>query len=76
MAKQEIDRYTFRAPGQATAYFFGYSKLEALRAKTQLALGSKFEAQSYHDFIIAQGLLPPDLLEAAVTEYYVKPRRG
>jgi uncharacterized protein (DUF885 family) len=76
LAKEEVDRYTFNAPGQATAYFFGYSKLEALRAKTQLALGGKFDAQSYHDFIIAQGLLPPDLLEKAVMEYYVKPRLG
>ncbi|MBV8782838.1 MAG: DUF885 domain-containing protein, partial [Gammaproteobacteria bacterium] len=36
LAKEEIDRYTFNAPGQATSYFFGYSKLEALRARTQL----------------------------------------
>jgi hypothetical protein len=76
LAKEEVDRYSFRAPGQATSYFFGYSKLEALRARTQLALGDRFEVQSYHDFIIAQGLLPPDLLEQAVMEYYVKPRRG
>jgi Bacterial protein of unknown function (DUF885) len=76
LAKEEVDRYTFLSPGQATAYFFGYSKLEALRAKTQLLLGDKFDAQSYHDFIIAQGLLPPELLEKAVMEYYVKARLG
>ena len=76
LAKEEVDRYTFQLPGQATAYFYGYSKLEALRAKTQLALGPKFDALSYHDFILAQGLLPPELLEKAVTEYYVKPRLG
>jgi hypothetical protein len=76
LAKEEVDRYTFLAPGQATSYFYGYSKLEALRAKVQLALGRKFDAQSYHDFIIGQGLLPPELLEQAVMEYYVKPRSG
>ena len=76
MSKQEVDRYTFNAPGQATAYFFGYTKLETLRARTQLALGPKFDAQSFHDFIVAQGLLPPELLEQAVMEYYVKPRQG
>jgi uncharacterized protein (DUF885 family) len=76
MSKQEVDRYTFNAPGQATAYFFGYTKLETLRARTQLALGAKFDAQSFHDFIVAQGLLPPELLEQAVMEYYVKPRQG
>jgi hypothetical protein len=73
LAKEEIDRYTFTAPGQATSYFFGYSKLQALRAKTELALGEKFRPQSYHDFIVAQGLLPPELLEKAVMEGYVKP---
>jgi hypothetical protein len=72
LAKEEVDRYTFTAPGQATSYFFGYSKLEALRARSDLALGAKFAPQSYHDFIIAQGLLPPDLLEKAVMDGYVK----
>lgn len=72
LAKEEVDRYTFTAPGQATSYFFGYSKLEALRARADLALGAKFAPQSYHDFIIAQGLLPPDLLEKAVMDGYVK----
>ena len=72
MAKQEVDRYTFTAPGQATSYFFGYSKLEALRGKAELALGARFAAQSYHDFIIGQGLLPPQLLEKAVMDDYVR----
>jgi uncharacterized protein (DUF885 family) len=40
--------------------------------KAELALGAKFAPQSYHDFIIAQGLLPPDLLEKAVMNGYVK----
>jgi hypothetical protein len=72
LAKEEVDRYSFTAPGQATSYFFGYSKLEALRVKAELALGAKFASQTYHDFIIAQGLLPPDLLEKAVMDGYVK----
>jgi uncharacterized protein (DUF885 family) len=71
MAKQEVDRYTFNSPGQATAYFYGYTKLEALRARTQLALGNQFNVQAYHDFIINQGLLPPELLEKAVIEDFV-----
>jgi len=40
--------------------------------KAELALGAKFAPQSYHDFIIAQGLLPPNLLEKAVMDGYVK----
>lgn len=76
MAQQEVDRYTFKAPGQATSYFYGYSKLEALRAKTELALGPRFNVQAYHDFIIHQGLLPPELLEKAVTEDFVPTQKG
>ena len=63
MAKQEVDRYTFRAPGQATAYFYGYSKLQALR--TQRGDGARRASSmqlAFHDFIANQGLLPLDLL--------------
>ena len=71
MAKQEIDRYTFMAPGQATAYFYGYSKLNALRTRVEIALPDGFEEQAYHDFIVGQGLLPFDLLEKAVMQEFL-----
>lgn len=75
MAKQEVDRYTFAAPGQATSYYYGYSKLDALRTKVELALTGRFSEQPYHDFIIGQGLLPFDLLERAVMEEFVPSQR-
>lgn len=75
MAKQEVDRYTFRAPGQATSYFYGYLKLMGLRARTELALGDDFEAQAFHDFVLAQGLLPPDLQAKAVQEEFIPSQR-
>ncbi len=31
LAKQEVDRYTFRAPGQATSYYYGYLRMMELR---------------------------------------------
>jgi hypothetical protein len=70
-AKSEIDRYTFDSPGQATSYFYGYSRLEALRTQVEIALGAKFREQPYHDFIINEGLLPLDLLEQAVMKRFV-----
>lgn len=76
MAKQEVDRYTFNAPGQATAYFYGYSKLNALRTKTEIALPNRFDKLAYHDFIIGQGLLPFDLIEKAVMQEFVPSQRG
>ena len=65
-ATEEVDRFTFRSPGQATAYFYGYTKLMELRAAAEKQLGDKFDAQKLHDTILAQGLLPPDLLRKAV----------
>lgn len=72
LANQEVERYTFRNPGQATSYFYGYTRLTQLRAETQKALGAKFDQQKFHDFILSQGLLPPDLMRKAVQEEFVK----
>jgi hypothetical protein len=72
MAKQEVDRYTFNAPGQATSYFYGYGKLNSLRTRVELAQPGKFDEKKFHDFIVSQGLLPFELLEKAVMEDYLK----
>ena len=71
MALQEVERYTFRAPGQATSYFYGYLRWMQMKAETEMALGPKFDRQRYHDFILAQGLLPPALIGRAVREQFV-----
>ena len=71
MVKQEIDRYTFRAPGQAGSYFYGYSQLADLRVATELALGDKFDRMAFNDFVVGQGLLPLNLLAQAVREEFV-----
>jgi len=71
MANQEVQRYTFLAPGQATSYFYGYTRLLQLREEVEKAQGKKFDQQKFHDFILGQGLLPPDLLRKAVLEDFV-----
>jgi len=71
MVKQEIDRYTFRAPGQAGSYFYGYSQLIDLRTETELALGESFDRMAFNDFIVGQGLLPIGLLREAVRKDFV-----
>jgi len=70
-ANQEVERYTFRSPGQANSYFYGYTKLLDLRRATEAALGAKFDGQQFHDFILSQGLLPPDLMRKAVNEDFI-----
>jgi Bacterial protein of unknown function (DUF885) len=74
MALQEVERYTFRTPGQAPSYYVGYSRLIEMRTDAERALGRNFDRLSYHDFILGQGLLSPTLLRRAVMEEYVKPR--
>ena len=71
MARQELDRYTFNSPGQATAYFYGYMRLQQLRLETELALGSRFDRKAFNDFVIGQGLLPPEQLAEAVRTQFM-----
>ncbi len=65
-ATEEVDRFTFRSPAQATAYFYGYTRLLELRAAAEHQQGARFDALKFHDLILAQGLLPPDLMRKAV----------
>jgi uncharacterized protein (DUF885 family) len=74
-AQEEVERFTFRAPGQANSYFYGYTRLLALRRETEAALGAKFDQRKFHDFILSQGLLPPDLMRRAVLDEFVVSQR-
>nr|WP_199041347.1 DUF885 domain-containing protein [Dyella sp. ASV24] len=71
MTQQELDRYTFNSPGQATAYFYGYMRLQQTRLSTELALGKDFNRQAFNDFVIGQGLLPPEQLAEAVRTQFI-----
>ena len=75
-AQNEIERYTYRIPGQATAYYYGYRKMQALRALTELRLLDDFDQRAFHDFVLAQGILPPDILRDAVINEFVPSQRG
>ena len=70
-AKEEVERFTFRSPGQANSYFYGYTRLLDLRKETETALGARFDQKKFHDFILGQGLLPPDLMRKAVQESFI-----
>lgn len=76
MARQELDRYTFNMPGQAGSYFYGYTRILQLRAETELALGAKFDRLAFNNFLLGQGLLPPDLLAKAVREQFIPAQKA
>lgn len=71
MAESEAQRYSFRAPGQATSYYYGFINLMRLRTEIEAALGQGFKQREFHDFVLEQGLLPPDLLRTAVLQRFV-----
>ena len=71
MATQEMQRYTFRSPGQATSYFYGYQQLMETRQAAEVALRKKFDRQAFNDFVLAQGLVPAKLLRQAVIEEFI-----
>jgi len=72
MAGSEADRYAFWAPGQATSYFYGYMNLMRLRTELEIALGDQFDQREFHDTVLKQGILPPDLLREAVLSEFIK----
>jgi hypothetical protein len=75
-AQSEVDRYSYRSPGQATAYYYGYVKLRALKNLAELELGDAFRLKAFNDFIIAQGILPPDLMKQAVLQDFIPAQKA
>ena len=71
LAEQDIDRYTFGDPAQATSYFCGYLRLMELRAEVERKMGGNFDRKAFHDFVLSQGLLPPRLMRKVVLERFV-----
>jgi uncharacterized protein (DUF885 family) len=59
----EVDRYIVM-PGQATGYKIGHSTFTRLRAEAQRRPG--FDVRAFHDFVLAGGNLPLDVLERRV----------
>jgi uncharacterized protein (DUF885 family) len=73
-AKEEVERFTYRSPGQANSYFYGYTRLLSLRKEVEKALGPKFDPKAFHDFVLGEGLLPPQLMRDAVLEEFTHPK--
>ena len=64
----ETDRY-IAWPAQALGYKVGQLKLLELRAKSQKALGDRFDIRAFHDQVLDAGALPLDLLEQRIDSW-------
>ncbi|WP_294267419.1 DUF885 family protein [uncultured Sphingomonas sp.] len=66
--KREVDRY-MNNPGQATSYMVGQLKIAELRERAKKALGTKFDIRDFHEAVLANGMMPLEVLEQVVDGY-------
>ncbi|MBA3576527.1 MAG: DUF885 domain-containing protein [Sphingomonas sp.] len=69
----EVNRY-ISTPGQALAYKLGELKIRELRARSEKALGAKFDLRRFHDAVLGQGAVPLDALEAQIDAWIIAER--
>jgi len=67
-ARSETERY-MAWPGQALGYKVGALKIQALRARAEQALGSKFSLPAFHAVVLGDGTVPLALLETKVERW-------
>ena len=64
----EVERYIV-SPGQACAYYIGFTNLLSFRRKAEAAVGANFDLKEFHDVVLNHGSLPLSLLEAVIDSY-------
>jgi uncharacterized protein (DUF885 family) len=64
----EVSRY-ISIPGQATAYYIGYTKILDLRQQAMDQLGDSFDLTEFHNLLLGSGAMPLDILEKVINDY-------
>jgi len=72
-ATAETERYV-AIPGQALAYKIGQLKIAELRARSEKALGPRFDIRAFHEQILGSGALPLTVLERKIDEWIAAQR--
>ena len=67
-ATAEVERY-IAIPSQALAYKIGALTIQRLKAKSQKALGKKFDVREFHNQILNTGALPLTVLEKKIDDW-------
>jgi uncharacterized protein (DUF885 family) len=74
-ATAETERY-IASPGQALAYKIGQMKISELRARSEKALGPKFDIRDFHTQVLMSGALPLSVLEAKIDDWIKAKKAG
>jgi len=64
----EVSRY-ISLPGQATAYYIGYTKILEVRQRVMDELGNQFDLKEFHNLLLGSGAMPLDILEQVMNNY-------
>ena len=67
----EVDRY-ISWPAQALSYKLGEYTIWQMRRKAEAQLGSEFDVRAFHDFILALGSVPLDVLSDEVDRWLAR----
>lgn len=67
-AVSEAERY-MAIPGQALAYKLGELKIKELRARSEKALGNKFDIREFHREVLETGAVPLTVLEDKINRW-------
>lgn len=70
-AAYEVDRM-LAAPGLASSYELGRSRIAAARDRAQIALGPAFDIRRFHQIILADGELPLHVLDQLVDAWITR----
>ncbi|WP_294392102.1 DUF885 family protein [uncultured Sphingomonas sp.] len=71
----EVDRY-ISWPGQALSYYLGMMAIRDARAKTERALGAKFNVRAFHDVVLDLGSVPLPILTARIDRFIADGGKG
>lgn len=71
----EVDRY-ITWPGQALSYYLGAMAIREARAKTEKALGPKFNIRAFHDTVLQLGSVPLPVLTKRIDAFIAGGGKG